>query len=99
VDGDVPSTKVAKKVLAEITEFLKVLVVVERDDDVALLSLRNVPTVHLIAPDQLNAYDVLCNDAVIFTKASLETFVAGTPKGKSVKAVATSTEAEQEVEA
>jgi large subunit ribosomal protein L4 len=99
VDGDAPSTKAALKVLAEVTEYVKVLIVVERTDDVSLLSLRNVPTVHLIAADQLNAYDVLCNDAVIFTSASLDAFVAGTPKGKSVKAVATSTEAEQEVEA
>jgi len=99
VDGDAPSTKVARKVLAEVTEYLKVLVVVERTDDVSLLSLRNVPTVHLIAADQLNAYDVLCSDAVVFTSEALEAFVAGSPKGKSVKAVATSTEAEQEVEA
>ena len=63
------------------------------------LSLRNVPTVHLLAADQLNAYDVLCSDAVVFTSEALEAFVAGAPKGKSVKAVATSTEAEQEVEA
>ena len=99
VEGDQPSTKAALKVLSEVTEYLKVLIVVERDDDVSLLSLRNVPTVHLIAADQLNAYDVLCSDAVVFTKAALEAFVAGAPKGKSVKAVATSTEAEQEVEA
>jgi len=55
--------------------------------------------VHLIAADQLNAYDVLVSDSVVFTKAALDAFVAGAPKGKSVKAVATSTEAEQEVEA
>ena len=96
VDGDKPSTKAAQKVLAEVTEHVKVLVVIDRDDDLTWLSLRNVPTVHLIAYDQLNAYDVLCNDAVVFTTAALDGFVAGTPKGKSVKAVATSTEAEQE---
>ena len=99
VDGDKPSTKSALKVLAEVTEYLKVLVVVARADDQTWLSLRNVPTVHLLAADQLNAYDVLCSDAVVFTSDALEAFVAGTPKGKSVKAVATSTEAEQEVEA
>ncbi|TWD79507.1 LSU ribosomal protein L4P [Kribbella amoyensis] len=98
VDGDKPSTKAALKVLAELTEHVKVLVALERGDELTWLSLRNVPTVHLIAVDQLNAYDVLCNDAIVFTKGALDTFVAGAPKGKSVKAVATSTEAE-EVEA
>jgi large subunit ribosomal protein L4 len=99
VDGDKPSTKAALKVLAEVTEYVKVLVVVARADEQTWLSLRNVPTVHLLAADQLNAYDVLCSDAVVFTSEALEAFVAGAPKGKSVKAVATSTEAEQEVEA
>jgi large subunit ribosomal protein L4 len=99
VEGETPSTKAALKVLAEVTEHVKVLVVVARADDQTWLSLRNVPTVHLLAADQLNAYDVLCSDAVVFTSDALEAFVAGTPKGKSVKAVATSTEAEQEVEA
>jgi large subunit ribosomal protein L4 len=95
VEGDQPSTKAALKVLSEVTEYLKVLIVVERDDDVSLLSLRNVPTVHLIAADQLNAYDVLCSDDVVFSKAALEAFVAGAPKGKAVKATATESEAEE----
>jgi large subunit ribosomal protein L4 len=99
VDGDKPSTKAALKVLAEVAEPGKVLVVVERADELTWLSLRNVQHVHLIAADQLNAYDVLVSDAVVFTKGALDAFVAGAPKGKSVKAVATSTEAEQEVEA
>ena len=66
-----------------------------RDDDLAALSLRNVPTVHVLYIDQLNTYDVLVSDYVLFTEASLEIFVAGAPAGKSVKAVA----AESEVEA
>jgi large subunit ribosomal protein L4 len=98
VDGETPSTKAALKVLAEATDQVKTLVAVERGDELTWLSLRNVQTVHLIAVDQLNAYDVLCSDAVVFTKGALDAFVAGAPKGKSVKAVATSTEAE-EVEA
>jgi large subunit ribosomal protein L4 len=98
VDGDKPSTKSALKVLGEVTEPGKALVVVDRADELTWLSLRNAQHVHLIAADQLNAYDVLCSDAVVFTKAALDAFVAGAPKGKSVKAVATSTEAE-EVEA
>jgi large subunit ribosomal protein L4 len=99
VDGDKPSTKVALKVLAEVTESPKALVVVDRNEELTWLSLRNVPTLHLIAADQLNAYDVLCSDDVIFTRAAFDAFVAGTPKGKSVKAVATESEAsEQESE-
>ena len=98
VDGDKPSTKSALKVLGEVTEPGKALVVVDRADELTWLSLRNVQHVHLIAADQLNAYDVLCSDAIVFTKSALDSFVAGAPKGKSVKAVATSTEAE-EVEA
>jgi large subunit ribosomal protein L4 len=99
VDGDKPSTKVALKVLAEVTESPKALVVVDRNEELTWLSLRNVPTLHLIAADQLNAYDVLCSDDVIFTRAAFDAFVAGAPKGKSVKAVATESEAsEQESE-
>jgi large subunit ribosomal protein L4 len=99
VDGDKPSTKVALKVLAEVTDSQKALVVVDRNEELTWLSLRNVPTLHLIAADQLNAYDVLCSDDVIFTRAAFDAFVAGAPKGKSVKAVATESEAsEQESE-
>jgi large subunit ribosomal protein L4 len=54
-----------------------VLAVVGRDDTVSLLSLRNLPNVHLIAPDQLNTYDVLVNDVVLFTSESLDAFLAG----------------------
>jgi large subunit ribosomal protein L4 len=98
VDGDKPSTKAALKVLAEVTERPKALVVVDRADELTWLSLRNVPTVHLIAADQLNAYDVLCSDDVVFTRAAFDAFVAGTPKGKSVKATATESEADEESE-
>ena len=66
----------------------------ERGDDAAWLSLRNVDTIHVLAVDQLNTYDVLLSDDVIFTKGAYDVFVAGPATGKSVKAVATSTEAE-----
>jgi large subunit ribosomal protein L4 len=98
VDGDAPSTKAAQLVLAEVTEYVKVLVVVDRGDELTWLSLRNVPTVHLIAADQLNAYDVLCSDDVIFTRAAFDAFVAGTPKGKSVTATATESEVDDKSE-
>jgi large subunit ribosomal protein L4 len=99
VDGDKPSTKSALSVLAQVTERPKALVVVARTEELTWLSLRNVPSVHLIAADQLNAYDVLCSDDVIFTRAAFDAFVAGAPKGRSVKATATESEAsEQESE-
>ena len=53
------------------------LVVLHRDDAVTWLSLRNVPTVHLLAVDQLNTYDVLLSDDVVFTKGAYDAFVNG----------------------
>jgi large subunit ribosomal protein L4 len=50
--------------------------------------------VHIIAVDQLNTYDVLLSDDVVFTKGAYDAFVGGSPKGKSVKAVASSVETE-----
>ena len=79
--------------LAAISDRRNLLVVVERDDDVSWLSLRNVPSVHLLVHDQLNTYDVLVSDQVLFTSASLDVFLAGPATGKSVKAVATESEA------
>ena len=52
-----------------------ILVVTERDDDITWKSLRNVPAVHLLAEDQLNTYDVLVSDHVVFTEAALSAFV------------------------
>ncbi len=77
VAGDVPSTKKALAALAAVTTFDKVLVVLRRDDEVAWVSLRNALTVHVIAVDQLNAYDILVADEVVFTQGSLDTFIAG----------------------
>ena len=53
-----------------------------------------VTGVHLLVPDQLNTYDVLVSDDVVFTRGAFDTFVAGPAKGKTVKAVATSSEAD-----
>jgi large subunit ribosomal protein L4 len=91
---DTPSTKTALKALATVASSPKVLVVLHRDDDLAWLSLRNAASVHAIAVDQLNAYDVLVNDEVVFTSAALDSFVAGPTGGRSVKAVATESELE-----
>ncbi len=96
VDGDAPSTKAAVQALAHLSDRRHVLVVVEREDAVAWKSLRNVERVHLLVADQLNTYDVLVSDDLVFTQGALATFLAGPTKGKSGKGVATSTEVEEE---
>jgi large subunit ribosomal protein L4 len=68
---DAPSTKSAKSALAGLGIDGSVLVVVGRDDAATALSFRNLPEVQLITPGELNAYDVLCNDWVVFTTAVL----------------------------
>ncbi len=99
VSGDKPSTRSALSALSGLTGEgrgrPRTLVVLERGDDLTWLSLRNVDTIHLLAVDQLNTYDVLLSDDVVFTKSAYDVFVAGPATGKSVKAVATSTEAEE----
>lgn len=74
---DKPSTKTAIESLANISEARKVLVIVNRDEELLQLSLRNATSVHLLVPDQLNAYDVLNADDVVFTQAALDAFVGG----------------------
>ena len=75
VTGDQPSTKAALEGLRGLTGRPRTLVVLERGDNLTWLSLRNVDTVHLLAVDQLNTYDVLLCDDVVFTKAAYDTFV------------------------
>ncbi|HSK61589.1 MAG TPA: 50S ribosomal protein L4 [Actinomycetospora sp.] len=76
VDGEAPSTRTALTALRALTERAHVLVVADRADELTWKSLRNVAEVHLIAADQLNTYDVLCSDDVVFTQAALEAFLA-----------------------
>jgi large subunit ribosomal protein L4 len=97
VAGEVPSTRTAAETLAKVAESRHVLVVAERGDELTWKSLRNLPTVHLLEPGQLNTYDVLISDDVVFTQGALEAFLGGPLTGKSVKAAATSTEADAEV--
>jgi len=77
VEGDMPRTKDALAVLAQVTDGASrnILVVTQSDDELTWKSLRNVPAVHLLAEDQLNTYDVLVSDYVVFTEAALRTFV------------------------
>ena len=76
--GDKPSTKGAVAALADLSGNRRQLVVLERADALTWLSLRNVASVHLLAVDQLNTYDVLLCDDVIFTKGAFDAFVNGT---------------------
>jgi large subunit ribosomal protein L4 len=94
VTGEKPSTKAVRQMLAAVTQAKRVLVVLHRDDELSWRSARNLERVHLIAPDQLNTYDVLVNDDVVFTKAAYEAFVAGPARGKGAKATARSSELE-----
>ncbi|TYD00019.1 50S ribosomal protein L4 [Arthrobacter echini] len=75
VEGGKPSTKGAIETLRAVSERPRLLVVIERANDVAALSVRNVPEVHVLYVDQLNTYDVLVSDDVIFSKAAFDQFV------------------------
>ena len=74
-EGDKPSTKTALAALRAIVEDRQALVVLERGNELTALSLRNVPEVHVLWADQLNTYDVLDADDIVFTQAALESFL------------------------
>jgi large subunit ribosomal protein L4 len=88
VSGEKPSTKAALAALGRLPRSAqadrrqpRTLVVLERGDDLTWLSLRNVDTVHLLAVDQLNTYDVLLSDDVVFTKGAYDAFVGSAGRG------------------
>jgi large subunit ribosomal protein L4 len=100
VTGEAPSTKTARKVVEGLlggvdgtTERTRVLAVLDRDDKVSRLSLRNLQQVHILTPGQLNTYDVLYSDIVLFTSAALETFLAGPIAAESRRSRAAEKEA------
>ena len=72
---DTPSTKAAIAALTPVTENKFTTVVFSRDNVNEWLSVRNIPTVHPIFADQLNTYDVVTAQYVVFTKEGLEAFV------------------------
>ena len=94
--GATPSTKAAAAILLQLTQRRNVLIVLDRSDDTSYKSLRNLQNVHVLPVDQLNAYDILLSDDVVFTKSALDAYIAGPTKGASAKAVATSAEAAKE---
>ena len=95
LDGDAPSTKAARKAIAPLTEARRTLIVLGHDDDLGYRSVRNLPAVHVLNVGQLNTYDVLVNDDVVFTRAAFDALLAGPIRGRSAKAVASSDEVEE----
>jgi large subunit ribosomal protein L4 len=83
VEGTKPSAKAALATLSGVSDRKNLLVVIERANDVAALSVRNLAGVHVLYADQLNTYDVLVSDDVVFTKAAYEAFVAGKAVAKN----------------
>ncbi len=78
VTGNAPSTKTARTILDALAgQSTKLLVVITRADEVSRRSVRNLPSVHVLTSDQLNTYDVLSNDEVVFTVDGLQAFLAG----------------------
>ncbi|MGY3564688.1 50S ribosomal protein L4 [Sinomonas sp. RB5] len=82
VSGEKPSTKGAMETLRALSERKNLLVVIDRADELAALSVRNLTEVHAIYADQLNTYDVLVSDDVVFTKAAFDAFVASKSKNE-----------------
>jgi len=71
-----PSTRKALQVLSGVGDYTTALVVLHRDEDIAWLSLRNIPNVHAVAVDQINVYDIISNQVIVFTKPALDEFVS-----------------------
>jgi large subunit ribosomal protein L4 len=86
------STKNALSAVRQFSERKNLLVVVSRSEDLAWRSLRNAENLHLLVPDQLNAYDILKSDDVVFSEAAIKDFLKAKTAGKSVKSVARESE-------
>ncbi len=90
ISGQTPSTKSAKAFLGTLipgtTDLRKILVVVGRSDDVGALSVRNLPGIHVIYPDQLNTYDVLKADDLVFSVEALNAYIESNTKKQEVSA-------------
>ncbi|MFF5258903.1 50S ribosomal protein L4 [Actinomadura viridis] len=85
IEGDTPKTKTALAALRGVTEAKRVLLVLDREDELTWKSLRNEPSVHVLVADQLNTYDVLVNDEVVFTQAAYDAFIARASKKEGAK--------------
>ena len=90
--ANAPSTKAALSAVRQFSERKNLLVVVSRSEDLAWRSLRNAENLHLLVPDQLNAYDILKSDDIVFSEAAINDFLKAKTAGKSVKSVARESE-------
>jgi large subunit ribosomal protein L4 len=95
VTADVPSTRTAAAALAGISDRPNLLLVVSREEQVTAKSVRNLPDLHVLWPDQLNTYDVLCSDDVVFTRAALADFLARAALPARALGVGTSDETQE----
>lgn len=86
-DGQ-PSTKAALAVLEAVTTVRRPLIVLSRTESVAARSLRNVARAHVLMSDQVNAYDVMCSDDVLFTRAAVQEFVSRAKRATATEASA-----------
>jgi large subunit ribosomal protein L4 len=77
VAGQTPSTKSAKAFLDTLTDRKQVLIVIGSSDEAGAKSARNLPGVHILTPGQLNTYDVLRSDDVVFSVEALNAYIAG----------------------
>ncbi|WP_339619143.1 50S ribosomal protein L4 [uncultured Salinibacterium sp.] len=82
-----PSTKTVSALLTSIAPSKNVLVVLEREDATSLKSIRNLDTVHVLSYDQLNAYDVVVSDDIVFSKGAFDAFVAFNTKSSNKEEV------------
>ncbi len=96
--GEAPSTKAVLELLSKIATSKHVLIVLERDDELSRRSVRNIPSVHVLTADQLNAYDVLVSDDIVFTKPAFEEFVAA-KSATNKKGTAVASDQKEEVSA
>ena len=87
-----PSTKAALAAVRQFSQRKHLLVVVSRNEDAAWRSLRNADDLHLLVPDQLNAYDILKSDDVVFSEAAINDFLKARAAGKGAKSVARESE-------
>ena len=75
VGGEKPSTKAARAFIESLTTRRSVLIVLAREENNSLKSARNLPNVHILSQDQLNTYDVLNADDVVFSVEAINAFI------------------------
>jgi large subunit ribosomal protein L4 len=80
VSGQTPSTKSARAFLSVLSDRKQMLVIIARSDETGAKSARNLPGVHILTPDQLNTYDVLRADDVVFSVEALNAYIAANIK-------------------